>query len=323
MRISFLKAIIFVGVAGWVGPSTLAIAQTTETLVKKPLVPAVVAPVVEEGDVKPQKDEAEEQPAPETAVNTDAAEVEAEIEADSDIDVEDEWGEIEAIEAPAEVASGNSSKDGDSEWDDDDEDSENEEESKPDVPYSLSGYAAVELRSFPFEPGFQDQDDTHISPAFIFEPEFNFKWREGKDRLTFKPYMLLDAYDNNRSHFDIRELSFLHQGKGWDVLVGVSKVFWGVTESRHLVDIVNQSDTVVDGDGEDKLGQPMINLNVEGDWGALAMFVLPRHRKRTFAGDDDRFRGPLVIADNLTSYEARSGKNHVDFAARWSHTIEI
>lgn len=251
-------------------------------------------------------------------------EVTPEIEADADIKVDDEWGEIEDIEKPAEIKVAKKSDDGELsvEWDDDDDKKDGDaEEDKPDVPYSLSGYAAIEVRTFPFGPQFKDQRHTHVSPAFIFAPEFNFKWREGKNRLTFKPYLLLDRDDQNRTHADIRELSFLHQGKGWDILVGVSKVFWGVTESRHLVDIINQSDTVIDGDGEDKLGQPMINLNVESDWGALAMFVLPGHRKRTFADDINRFRGPLSIADDNSTYEANAGKRHIDFAARWSHTI--
>lgn len=65
----------------------------------------------------------------------------------------------------------------------------------------------------------------------------------------------------------------------------------------------------------------MINLNVESDWGALSLFVLPGFRERTFPGDDNRFRGPLPIADNAPSFEAGAGKHHVDFAGRWSKTF--
>ncbi len=240
-----------------------------------------------------------------------------------EVEVDEEWGEIEDIEKPAarEVIA-QPGKDVSTEWDDDEsDDGDSAEETKPESPFSLSGVVAVELRTFPFKPGFADQKKSTLSPALIVEPELIYRWSEGKDRLTFKPYLVLDRDDNNRSHFDIRELNYLHQGKGWDVLVGVSKVFWGVTESVHLVDIVNQSDSVLDGDNEDKLGQPMINFNVESEWGAFSLFVLPGFRERTFPGNDNRFRGPLVIADDNPSFEAGAGNSHVDFAGRWSKTF--
>jgi len=246
---------------------------------------------------------------------------------DSGVEVDDEWGEIEDIEKPATTQPVAKSDDDLSiEWEDDEAGNNDSAEttspdSPPDSPLSLSGLVAVEFRAFPFKPGFVDQRKTTLSPALIIEPELVYRWNGDRDRFTFKPYLVLDAYDNNRSHFDIRELNYLHQGKGWDVLVGVSKVFWGVTESVHLVDIVNQSDSVLDGDNEDKLGQPMINLNVESGWGALSLFVLPGFRERTFAGDNNRFRGPLPIAEGNASFEASTGKRNIDFAARWSKTI--
>ena len=41
---------------------------------------------------------------------------------------------------------------------------------------------------------------------------------------------------------------------------GVRRVFWGVAESNHLVDVINQTDAIENPDQEDKLGQPMLNL---------------------------------------------------------------
>ena len=58
----------------------------------------------------------------------------------------------------------------------------------------------------------------------------------------------------------------------------------GVTESRHLVDVLNQVDGVEDIDEEDRLGQPMINISTQRDWGSVDLFVLPGFRERTFAG---------------------------------------
>ena len=70
----------------------------------------------------------------------------------------------------------------------------------------------------------------------------------------------------------------------WELRVGVDRVFWGVAESQHLVDIINQVDFVEHPDGESKLGQPMVHLTWSGDWGALELFGLSGHRARTFPG---------------------------------------
>ena len=87
--------------------------------------------------------------------------------------------------------------------------------------------------------------------------------------------MRFDAHDERRTHFDVREAGALFLGDGWTLFAGVGKVFWGKTEAHHLVDIVNQTDAVEDIDGEDKLGQPMVNATLEMERGAIDVFVLP------------------------------------------------
>ena len=49
--------------------------------------------------------------------------------------------------------------------------------------------------------------------------------------------------------------------------------FWGVTETAHRVDILNQTDQVESFDGEDKLGQPMVNFSWSKDWGTLDLYA--------------------------------------------------
>lgn len=59
---------------------------------------------------------------------------------------------------------------------------------------------------------------------------------------------------------------------------GIGRVFWGVAESRHLVNIVNQPDLRFDSSGLSVLGQPMLSAFTrtgDAEWRALA---LPCHR---------------------------------------------
>ena len=187
--------------------------------------------------------------------------------------------------------------------------------------WDISGSLELEARIFPETAAYAEQDDATLSPSIAFQPEFVYEWDERSDRLTLELFGRLDAHDDRRTHFDIREANYLHLGDSWDVLVGISIVFWGVTESVHLVDIVNQTDGVEDIDGEDKLGQPMINLNLFRNSGTYSFFVLPGFRERTFPGDDARRRGPLPIDTSHATYESSHEQAHVDFAFRWYQTV--
>ncbi len=188
--------------------------------------------------------------------------------------------------------------------------------------WDVAGSVAGELRVFPNQAAFPGQDDTTFSPSFSLEPEVVYEWNDGADRLTVVPFLRLDADDDNRSHGDLREANWLHIGDDWDLVVGVEKVFWGVTESRHLVDIINQDDAVEDIDSEDKLGQPMVNFNLLRDWGTVNAFVLPGFRERSFPGDDARLRGPWPIDDDNATFDSGAEDRHLDVAVRWAHTIE-
>jgi len=187
--------------------------------------------------------------------------------------------------------------------------------------WDLRGDVSVELRIFPDDVKFSDQDNYHFDPSFKIEPEITYEFTSGNDRLTFIPFFRYDLEDNNRTHFDIRELNWLHITSNWSLLIGNDIVFWGVTESRHLVDIISQIDFVEDIDNEDKLGQPMINFTYESDWGAFEFYYMPFFRERTFPSDDARLRGPLPISEN-PKYESDLEEYHPDFAFRWFNTIK-
>ena len=183
----------------------------------------------------------------------------------------------------------------------------------------LSGYVGAEYRYFQHDALFSSAGQHHSSIALA--PEFYTEWDDGEQSLLFSPFLRLDGEDAERTHADIRELQWLLVRDDWELRVGVGKVFWGVAESQHLVDVINQTDLVENTDTEDKLGQPMINLSLFQDWGTVDLFVMPYFRERTFAGRDGRLRGPLVVDTDAATYESGAGRHHLDVAVRWSHSI--
>ena len=74
------------------------------------------------------------------------------------------------------------------------------------------------------------------------------EWADGKQSVSFIPFARLDQGDDERTHADIRELSWSYIARDYEWTIGFSKVYWGVTEAQHLVDIINQTDLVEDFD---------------------------------------------------------------------------
>lgn len=155
--------------------------------------------------------------------------------------------------------------------------------------------------------------------ALRLSGEYYSSWNDDLDLLTFRPYALIDAQDDERTHLDIRELLWVHVGDDWELRSGITRVFWGKTEFIHLVDTINQLD-LVDGD-EEKLGQPMINLSLVHDWGIFDFYLLLGFRERTFPGEDGRLRTPLPVDTDNARYSADTSPQDIDFAVRWQRPL--
>ena len=184
-----------------------------------------------------------------------------------------------------------------------------------------SGNVSLEGKYFPSEPAHAGQNENG-GFALSVEPEYKHKWDDDNQQITFTPYYRWDENDDARNHGDIRQLDYLKAKGDWEFQVGLGRKFWGVTESAHLVDIINQTDGVEGSDGEDKLGQPLLRASRLLENGSVDLFVLPYFRERTFKGVEGRLRSGLVVDTDAVTYESTQKEKHVDYAVRWSHTKE-
>ena len=182
----------------------------------------------------------------------------------------------------------------------------------------MSGNLAAEVRIFPESAQFDEQMDENLT--FSAKPRWEGDWNDGNDLWSVELFLRADNKDDERNHADIRELLWLHLDGDNEWRVGINTMFWGVTESRHLVDVINQVDQVEGIDGEDKLGQPMIHLKRYQDWGVLDFLVLPGFRERPFSSTEGRLRPGLVVDTDAAEYESSDEDDHVDFAFRFSQT---
>lgn len=202
------------------------------------------------------------------------------------------------------------------------QDASGEDGEPPPLTVDLSGRLSTEARGFPAAPSFAGQRS--LAAGFVVSPTLYVEHVNARS-FTITPFVRYDHSDPRRTHLDLREAYLLLFGDagdgGWEARLGVGQVFWGVTESQRLVDIVNQVDFVEHPNGEAKLGQPMAHLTWFGDWGTIEVVAMSFHRARTFPGRRGRLRLPLVIDHNHVRYESDAGRWHLDVASRYSHSI--
>lgn len=185
--------------------------------------------------------------------------------------------------------------------------------------HEVQGEAEVAARVFTETARDPRQHDDIGSVALRME--YWHDWDDSDQRLVFTPYVRVYDVADARTQGDIQEFYWRKSFDALELSAGVRKYFWGKTESLHLVDILNQSDLVEDIDGEDKLGQPVIDLTFINDWGDVGVYLLPYFRERRFPDAQGRVRFTLPVDTSRAVYESAERRGHLDFALRWSHYV--
>ena len=120
--------------------------------------------------------------------------------------------------------------------------------------FQIEGELEFELRNFLHTSSYGAARKNYASISSLIE--FGSYDDNDKHALIVKAFARADSGDSRRSHGDLREAKYRYVNGDFELTLGVDKVFWGVAEFVHLVDIINQTDFVESVDGEEKLGQP-------------------------------------------------------------------
>ncbi len=171
------------------------------------------------------------------------------------------------------------------------------------------------------EGAYEGQMSNYLSLSF--SPEFSVEWQEGDQGLYTAGFFRWFQHDNSRTHWDIRELYYQKVAGRSEFSAGLRKVFWGVTESAHLVDIINQTDALESFDGENKLGQPMVKYSYSANFGTFDVYYMPYFRPRMYPGENGRLRTPVALDGDQFQYESSAEQGHQDFAIRYAHYLGV
>ncbi len=176
----------------------------------------------------------------------------------------------------------------------------------------FSGFVEAEGRWFP------KRSDDGITRTFFgslaAEPMLKLTLADAH-KFTLTGFGRAETGSGARTHADVREAKYEGRFGSFDVTIGVDRRFWGQLEAGHLVDVVNQIDTLEDVDAEDKLGQPLAELKWTGAQASVSVMALPYFRDRLLQNTKDRPNAPMRV----TGKPLRDGtRNHwtPDFAAR-------
>lgn len=188
----------------------------------------------------------------------------------------------------------------------------------PVLALDLQGKAGAEALLFKDAPKYEQQKQQYYSVSLELEA---FQAVSNDSEIKAKLFSRLDSQVDTRTHSDIRELMFYRYADEWEINAGIGKVFWGTTETRHLVDIVNQVDWVESLDDEARLGQSMVMGKLIKEWGTLDLLILPYFREIQFTDQAGRPSFQLPVETNAAVYQSKDEAHHIDYAVRWSHTL--
>ena len=183
----------------------------------------------------------------------------------------------------------------------------------------VEGELEFEVRNF-----FHDSENDlskNLFLSFASQIEFGIYDQNDAHALIVKVFGRADSSDSRRSHGDFREAKYRYVNGDFELTVGIDKIFWGVTEFIHLVDIINQTDFVESVDREQKLGQAMVRTSYVSQMGTFTGFFMPYFNPRTFPGRNGRPAGDMWVNPHRELYESSDGKYHDDFALRTSNTF--
>jgi hypothetical protein len=183
------------------------------------------------------------------------------------------------------------------------------------VGQSVSGYIGVDVRSFP-----NTTLDFGHSTALVGELRMRGDVAENLTydlRLFGSSTVDGGAFD----YIDPTVAKLTWQSEKWQVDLGYDLLFWGVTEGRNLVNIINQRNQVRDSLGDTGLGQSMLALRYFAPASTIEAFVLPRFEELRYGETGRPWSLGLPIDEAGATYESADGADNVDFALRYAGSV--
>ena len=182
--------------------------------------------------------------------------------------------------------------------------------------YKLYGLAQPEFSIFTNGDGKHRQSKNNYS--FFTKGNFISYLDERDAKITISAIARYDEKDSERRYIDFQKLKYEQYFENYTFKIGNEIIFWGVNESFNIIDIINQSNLAEDMTGTKKLGQPLLSLAYDNNYGTIDLYLMPYFIERKFPSKNGRPRLALEVDQNSITYESSSKEQKLDFALRYS-----
>ena len=181
----------------------------------------------------------------------------------------------------------------------------------------MNSEKSISSRFFHKDNAYPSQTNTYsveLKSEFFFEPSKN-------SNFLLEPYYRYDQHDKERSLFDISQGFFLYFNDYGEFKIGKEKIFWGITELKNPVDVINSPDSA-SGEEKAKLGQSLISYSyINDNFGYIDLIYMPEFHKSTQIGKKGRLRLNLPTENYNTIYEGGAGEKTPSWAFKWQNSF--
>ena len=138
-------------------------------------------------------------------------------------------------------------------------------------------------------------------------------------QLEYEIIIRKSLNDNGKDIVEPRQLFLSKTFGDIDAYLGYRHTFWGVAESRNLVDLINQQDMAAGISPDNKLGAPSISIETYFGSGELQYWYISRFRERTF--NDANAHPGFGIPVSPAQFAHVKGSKASDQALRYASSI--
>lgn len=166
--------------------------------------------------------------------------------------------------------------------------------------WQTGGNASLALRFYPHSP---DGNQENVGVGLRVAPEWSL--RTDDTRILVAPNIRIENNGSGRSIADFNELNLSWRQGDTILEFGITRLFWGVTESRHLENIINPPDLAAHYAGDTTLGVALLRLAMPTDFGQIEFILVPWDRDPRFPGKRGRPRTELFIQNDVDHPDGR------------------
>ena len=185
--------------------------------------------------------------------------------------------------------------------------------------WEINHEIVFEIREFHKQEAYSNQKNTYSS---YYKSELFITISDNSNFIS-EPYFRYDHNDKNRTLFDLKVNKFTYFKDNYEIKFGIDEVFWGITESKNIVDIINSNDSTA-GDLKEKLGQPLLAYTFFSDnIGYMDFYYLPQLIKSSQISQEGRLRFSNPTENYGHIYSGGSGEKVPSWAFKWEKNIGI